>query len=124
MRRQRNLETSMATKVKKITVLTVSLEPAPGALSTVYSAFKEAGVNILAAWGYEMGPGQAQAHFYAADDKKAKEVLVKLGKKPTPDDAVWAEGDDKVGAYAELLAKIAKAGVNISATDAFALQGK
>jgi hypothetical protein len=117
-------EAIMATKVKRITTLTISLEAAPGALSAVYSAFKEAGVNILASWGYEMGPGQAQAHFYAADEKKAKEVLTKIGKKPSSDDAVYAEGDDKLGAYAELLAKIAKAGVNISATDAFAQQGR
>jgi len=114
----------MATKVKKIQTLTVALDTKPGALAQVYGAFREAGVNVLASWGYQMGPGQAQAHFWAADTKKATDVLTKMGKNPTIDDAVFAEGDDKVGAYSELLAKITKAGVNIEATDAFALQGK
>jgi hypothetical protein len=114
----------MAIQTKKIVALTVSLEPKPGALGQIYAAFQESGVNVLASWGYEMGPGQAQAHFYASDINKAKEALVRIGKQPTLDEAVYAEGDDKVGAYAELLAKIARAGVNIEASDAFAIQGK
>ncbi len=114
----------MATNVKKITTLTVPLDAKAGSLSQVYSAFKEAGINILASWAYEMGPGQAQAHFYAADTTKAKDVLTKMGRKPTLDDAVYAEGDDRTGVYAELLGKVAKAGVNIEATDAFGVNGK
>jgi len=114
----------MATKCKKIQTLTVPLDAKPGALSHVYGAFREAGVNILASWAYEMGPGQAQAHFFAADTTKAKEVLTKLGKKATVDDAVYAEGEDRVGVYSELLGKVAKAGVNIEATDAFSVNGK
>jgi len=114
----------MATHVTKIQTLTVPLETQPGSLGKVYSAFKEAGVNIIASWAYEMGPGQAQAHFYAVDTHKAKDVLTKMGKTPTFDDAVYAEGDDRVGVYDELLAKAAKAGVNIDATDAFGVKGK
>ena len=114
----------MATHVKKIQTLTVPLDTKPGALSHVYTAFKEAGIKILASWAYEMGPNQAQAHFYAADTTKAKDVLTKLGKKTTIEDAVYAEGDDQVGVYAELLAKVTKAGVNIEATDAFGVNGK
>lgn len=114
----------MATQIKKIQTLTVPLDAKPGALAKVYGAFQEAGVNILASWAYEMGPGQAQAHFYAENTTKAKDCLTKLGKKTTLDDAVFAEGDDRVGVYAEILGKAAKANVNLSATDAFAVKGR
>ena len=114
----------MATTAKKIQTLTVALDAKAGALGKVYSAFKEANVNVLASWAYEMGPGQAQAHFFCADMNKAKDVLGKMGMKPTIDDACWAEGDDRVGVYAELLAKVAKANINIDATDAFSVNGR
>ena len=111
----------MKTVTKRIQTLDVKLPAETGALARVYGAFQEAGVNVVASWGYEMGPGQAQAHFYVTDMGKTKETLTKAGFKPTTSDAVWFETDDKIGAYAEILAKIAKAGVNIGATDALAV---
>lgn len=111
----------MPTKAKKIQTVDVTLPAEPGALAKIYSAFREAKVNVTASWGYEMGPGQAQAHFYVQDPEKTRTTLTKMGMKPTLTDAIWLEGDDKVGAYAETLATVAKAGINISATDAFAL---
>ena len=47
-----------------------------------------------------------------------------MGMKPTVGNACWIEGEDKVGTYAETLGKIAKAGVNIGATDAFSIDGR
>src|SRR5215472_1596068 len=76
---------------------TVQLEPKPGALEKVYAAFREAKVNVIASWAYQLGPESAQAHFYASDTAKAKGVLEKLGKSPK---------------------------INIEATDAFAIGGK
>jgi len=114
----------MATHAKKIETLRVPLETKPGALAKVYGAFKEAKVNIIASWGYQMGPDQGQAHFYAADTAKAKDVLQKMGLKPVTENACFAEGDDQVGVYADLLQKISKAGVNIEATDAIGVHGK
>ncbi len=114
----------MATQTRKIQTLVVSLETKPGALAHIYGAFREENVNVLASWGYEMGPGQAQAVLYPEDFTKAKKVLTQLGLKPTESYACYATGDDKVGAYAELLHKISKAGINLHATDAFSINGK
>lgn len=113
----------MKTTTKKIETLDVNLPAEPGALARVYSGFREAGVNVIASWGYEMGPGQAQAHFYVTDTEKTKATLTKMGMKPTVTQACWVEGDDKVGTYADILGKIGKAGVNVGATDAFAING-
>ena len=113
----------MTTKCKKVEVLTTAIDAELGSLARIYSAFNEAGVNVTASWAYEMGPGQANFHCYTTDNTKAKDVLTKMGKSPKAEFACWAEGDDKVGTYAELLQKIAKAGINLHATDALSTNG-
>ncbi len=113
----------MAT-AKKIDVLTVSLEPKPGALAKVLTAFREAKVNLNASWAYQMGPGEAQAHFFAADLDRAKQVLTKEGKTPKTESAFWVEDADQIGNYQNVLQRLAQAGINVEATDAFAIGGK
>ena len=113
----------MAT-TKKIDLLTFKLETKPGALAKVFASFREANVNVLATWAYQMGPTEAQGHIYASDTTKAKDVLTKIGKAPKIEQAVYVEDVDEVGRYATLLKKIADAGINLEATDAFAIGGK
>jgi hypothetical protein len=81
-------------------------------------------VNLTASWGYQMGPGEAQAHFYATDTERAKQALSKLNKSPTTESAFWVDDADKIGNYHSVLEKLAKAGINIEATDAFGIGGK
>ncbi len=114
----------MKTVVKKIQTLDVTLPAEAGALARIYNGFQEAGVNVIASWGYEMGPGKAHAHFYVTDMDKTKTTLTKMGLNPKVGDACYIEGEDKVGTYAQALGKVAKAGINIGATDAFALNGR
>ena len=109
---------------RKIDVLTVKLDAKPGALAQVLGAFREAKVNVTASWGYQMGPGEAQAHFFTADVERARQALTKLGKTPKTEAAFWVEDADQIGNYHGVLEKIAKAGVNIEATDAFGIGGK
>ena len=113
----------MAT-AKKIDVLTIRLDAKPGALAQVVAAFRDAKVNLTASWGYQMGPGEAQAHFFAADAEQAKQALTKLGKTPKTEAAFWVDDADKIGNYLSVLEKLAKAGINIEATDAFGIGGK
>ena len=111
-------------QAKKIEILTVELEPKPGALANVYAAFRENGISTIASWAYQMGPDKATGHFYVTDPTKARDVLAKLGKPAKTEQAGWVEDVDQLGRYHDILAKIAKAGVNIEATDAFAINGK
>ena len=114
----------MTNPCEKFEALTVDLPANPGSLAQVYSAFQEAGININWGWAYEMGDGKAAATFWAKDTNKAKDVLKKLGKTVKSDWACFAWGDDQLGNYAGWLNKIKAAGVNVTATDAFALNGK
>jgi len=113
----------MAT-AKKIDLLTVKIDPEPGALAQVLGAFREAKVNLTASWAYQMGPGEAQAHFFTGDLDRAKQALTKLGKTPKTESAFWVDDADQIGNYHSVLQKIAQAGINIEATDAFAIGGK
>lgn len=109
---------------RKIEVLTVKLDPKPGALVQVLEAFREAKVNVTASWGYQMGPGEAQAHFFTSQLDQAKRALTKLGKTPRTESAFWVEDADQIGNYHGVLRKIADAGLNVEATDAFAIGGR
>jgi hypothetical protein len=113
----------MAT-VKKINLLTVTLDPKPGALAQVLGTFREAKVNVTASWAYQMGPGEAQAHFFSSDLDRTKKALEKLGKAPKTEAAFWVEDADQIGNYHNVLQKLAQAGINIEATDAFGIGGK
>src|SRR5437763_16644780 len=103
---------------RKIDVLTVKLDAKPGALAQVLGAFREAKVNVTASWGYQMGPGEAQAHFFTADVERARQALTKLGKTPKHEAAFWVQDADQIGNYHGVLDKIAKGGVNIELSDA------
>ena len=113
----------MAT-AKKIDVLTVKLDTKPGALAQVLAAFREAKVNVNASWAYQMGPGEAQAHFFTGDVAAATKALTKAGKTPKTEAAFWVDDADKIGNYHAVLDKLARAGINIEATDAFGIGGK
>src|SRR5438128_12263876 len=110
------------TTARRIDVLTVKLDPKPGTLAQVLGAFREA--KVTASWAYQMGPGEAQAHFFTADVDRAKQSLTKLSKTPKTEAAFWVEDADKIGNYHSVLEKLAKAGINIEATDAFGIGGK
>ena len=114
----------MKTNLKRIQTLDVSLPTEAGALGRVFGAFHEAKVNVIASWGYEMGPKEATAHFFVTDTKTAQAVLKKMDITVNTSDACWIEGEDKIGAYAEVLSKLGKAGVNLTATDAFSIGGR
>ena len=114
----------MSAQIKKIQTLEVTLGTKPGELSKVYAALKKNNIDVVASWGFEMGPGQAKAIIYPTDLNKAKTALNELHLTPKTGQACYATGDNKVGQYAELLEKVAKAGVNLHATDAFGVGNK
>jgi len=111
----------MAT-AKKITLLTIKVDAKPGALAEVLAELREAKVNITANWAYHLGPTEAQAHFFVADFDRAKQALAR--RTPKSENAFWVEDADQIGIYHNVLQKIAQAGINIMATDAFAIGGK
>jgi hypothetical protein len=109
----------MAEGISKVEYYSVELADKPGAGAHIMSAFKEAGVNFTGLWGYPLSRGKSKLDLVAensADFKKAaKKLKIEVGAKQI---GFWVSGKDKKGAVADVLQKLADAGVNVRAAQA------
>lgn len=106
-------------KMAKLDYYSVVVPNKPGKGEHVLSALKEAGVNFVAIWGYPLGKSKAKIDLVAEDPallkKAAKQLKIELGKKQT---AFHIIGEDRPGAVAEILAKLADKKINVYAVQA------
>ncbi len=81
-------------------------------------ALRDAGVNLLAFTGFPSGR-RAQVDFIPADSAQfkaaARRLKLTVGARKT---VFLIQGDDRVGAIAEICEKLAGAGINMTALDA------
>lgn len=109
----------MAEGISKVEYYSVDLPDKPGEGAHIMSAFKEAGINFTALWGYPVAPGKAKLDLVAEDaaafKKAAKKLKIDIGAKRI---GFWVAGKDKKGAVADVLQKLADAGVNVLAAQA------
>ncbi len=81
-------------------------------------ALREAGINLVAFTGFPSGR-RAQVDFIPEDSAAFKAAARKLGLKLGPRKTVFiVQGDDRIGAIAEIFEKLAGAGINMIAMDA------
>jgi hypothetical protein len=85
----------------------------------VLGALRDAGVNLIALWAYPAMPGKAQLEMIpekgAALVKAAKKAGLAIGRKQI---AFFVNGEDRPGAVADSLAKLALAKINVGAVQA------
>ena len=109
----------MATTARRVGYFYVSIADKAGEGARVLGALRDGGVNLLAFHAFPLGSGQSQLDFVPADEKAfqdaAKKTKLKLSDRKT---VFLVEGDDRVGAVAELLQKLGAAGTNVTAMDA------
>lgn len=90
----------------------------PGEAARVLSRLQEAGINLLAFTGFPAGR-RAQMDIVAEDAAALRAAAKKAGWKLIgPKKVFLVEGEDRVGAMAEVAAKLAAAKINITATHA------
>jgi len=90
----------------------------PGEAARALAQLKEAGVNLLVFSGFPKGR-RAQLDFIPADPAAFKVVAKKnKWKLVGPKKGFLIQGEDRVGVLADLLAKLADAKINVTATDA------
>jgi hypothetical protein len=109
----------MADTVRGVEYYYVTVPDAPGEGQRILSALKERGVNLLAYLGFPLGGGQSQIDLVPQDPESLREAAQQAGI--TLSDAKRAfliQGDDQVGAVAEITAKLAEANVNVTAAAA------
>jgi hypothetical protein len=108
----------MADSVRKIDYFYTELPNKPGEGAKALAALREAGVNLLAFTGFPSGR-RAQMDFIPEDTVAFKAAAKKAGLKLSPKKTGFLiQGDDRVGAVAEIVEKLAAAGINITAMDA------
>jgi len=89
----------------------------------VLGALRDAGVNLIAFWGHKHGARRAQLEFVPEDSATfvaaAKQAKLRLRKST----ALYIHGDDRPGAIADILAKLARARISVVAMQAFCGRG-
>ena len=111
----------MAETIRRVEYYYVVVQDKPGAGATVLDAVREGGVNLLAYLGFPSGRGKSQIDLVPEDPAALKPVAQKAGLKLSrAKRAFLVEGDDRIGAAADLTRRLAEAKVNVTAACATA----
>jgi hypothetical protein len=109
----------MADTVRGVEYYYVTVPNAPGEGQRILSALKESGVNLLAFLGFPGEGGQSQIDLVPEDAAALREAADRAGiALSEAKRAFLVQGDDRVGAVADTIAKLAEANVNVTAAAA------
>ncbi|HEY2992592.1 MAG TPA: hypothetical protein VGM22_07255 [Methylomirabilota bacterium] len=108
----------MADTVRLVEYFYITTPQKPGVGAAVLNELRQAGVNLLGFSGFPSGRG-AQIDFVPEDAAAFRAVAKKAKWKVTgPKKAFLIAGDDRTGAVADFLGKLADAKINVTAVDA------
>jgi hypothetical protein len=109
----------MADTIRGVDYYYVTVPDTPGEGQRILSTLKERGVNLLAFLGFPLAGGQSQIDLVPEDAEglraAAEQAGVTLSEAKR---AFLIQGDDRVGAVADALDKLAEASVNVTAAAA------
>jgi hypothetical protein len=108
----------MAQTIRRVDYFYIETPNRPGEAARALKALKDARINLLAFSGFPKGR-RAQLDFIPADPaalvKAAKRAGWKLSAKKS---GFLIQGEDRPGAVADILTKLADAKINVTAVDA------
>ena len=114
----------MAETVRQIDYFYMEVPNKLGEGAKVLRVLKDAGVNLIAFSGFPDGR-KAQLDFFPAGAAEFKSVAkANRWKVVGPKRGFWVQGDDRVGAVADLLGKLATANISVIAIDAVSVEGR
>jgi len=109
----------MADTITRVDHYTLKLRDRAGEGAKVLGALKSGRVDLIALWGYPVGPGQARLELIpksgAALQRAARKGKLKISAKET---AFLVQGKDRPGAVQQAMSKLAAAGINVHAVQA------
>jgi hypothetical protein len=113
------MEVPMADTVRGVDYYYMTVSNTPGEGQRILSAVKDSGVNLLAFLGFPVGGGQSQIDLVPEDAAALKAAADEAGVTLSEAKrAFLIQGDDRVGAVADTLAKLAAANINVTAAAA------
>ena len=108
----------MAETVRQVDYFYIEVSNQVGEGAKVLQALKDAGVNLIAFSGIPSGR-RAQLDFFPADAAAFKAVAkANRWKLVGPKRGFLVQGDDRIGAVADVMGKLAKANISVIALDA------
>ncbi len=111
----------MANIVRRVDYYYTEVSNGPGAGAKVLNAFEAAGVNLIVYNGFPISVRRAQLAFVPTDREAFLTAAQKAGIKMVgPNIAFLIQGEDRVGAVADIVSKIGQARINITAIQAIA----
>lgn len=111
----------MADVVRRIEYYYTEVPNRAGAGAKVLNALKAEGVNLFAFNGFPTSAGRAQLDFVPSDRDTFVAAAQKAGVKLVgPKVALLVQGEDRVGAVADVLSKLEQAQINVTAMQAIA----
>jgi hypothetical protein len=110
----------MTDTIKRVQYFYTEVSDKPGEGAQLLSLLKEAGIGLLAFSGFPHAR-RAQIDFIPSDPAALRAVARKAKCKLVgPKIGFLIQGGDRVGALAEIMAKLAEAKINVTACDAVA----
>ena len=114
----------MADTIRQIEYFYVQVPNKPGEGARALRVLQDAGVNLVAFSGFPSGE-RAQLDFVPADVASFKQAArAAKWKLVGPKRCFLVQGDDRVGAVADLMGQLADAKINIIAIDAICADGR
>lgn len=114
----------MADSIRLIEYFYVAASDKPGEGARALNTLKDAGVNLVAFSGFPQGR-RAQLDFIPADPAAFKRAAKQAKWKVVgPKRGFLVQGEDRVGAIAELMDRLGNAKINVTAIDAVAGDGR
>ena len=109
----------MADSIRKVDYFKAQVPDRPGEGARILAALRGEGINLLFFTGFPRGR-KAQLDFVPEDGAAFRKAARVAGLAVTKKTAFLVQGQDRTGAIADIVSKLADAGVNITALDAVA----
>jgi hypothetical protein len=114
-------EALMADTTRSVDYYYVTVPDAPGEGQRILAALRDSGVNLLAYLGFPVEGGRSQLDLVPEDAGSLEGVAERLGLTLSEAKrAFLIQGDDRVGAVADVVGKLAEANINVTAAAATA----
>ena len=108
----------MAESIRRVDYFYILTPNRPGEAARALKALKDSGINLLAFSGFPKGR-RAQLDFIPADPAALVKVAKRAGwKLSAKKSGFLIQGEDRPGAVADILGKLADAKINVTAVDA------
>jgi predicted amino acid-binding ACT domain protein len=108
----------MADTIVTVPYFSVTVPNKVGEGAKLFASLKDAGVSLIALWGYPVKGKKTQLDLVPVDPKLFTKTAKKLGLETEKKSAICWAGEDRLGAVADATAKLGAAGINILAAQA------